>query len=226
MVHIMGSKNTLALATITCTSLLAMLVAPVAPLPAGDRYPFGSKFSGDGTFYGDVPPGDGNCAIEYPVPDMYEGMIPMAVSLYDMYDDSAMCGACIVGYGTGNGSGKTPITGNFRGFVSDSCEECAKGDLDFATTGDGRWDITWKFVECPSGGDPSFIFEGSNEWYWKIQPRGTGSPVKELWVDGEKATMTQDNFFTASGRRASSTGPLMPRLVVSVLSVNNGCGPH
>ena len=53
-------------------------------------------------------------------------------------------------------------------------------------------------MECPSGGDPPFIVEGSNEWYWKIQARETKSPVTQLWVDGKKAKMTQDNFFTAS----------------------------
>ena len=42
------------------------------------------------------------------------------------------------------------------------------------------------------------IFEGSNDWYWKIQPRETKSPVIKLLVNDEEATMTQDNFFTAS----------------------------
>ena len=189
---VQAMRSILALAAVATTSLM---FCPATAAP----YPFGNKFSGDGTYYGNVSPSDGNCAIEYPIPSMYRGMIPMAVSLYDMYDDSVMCGACIEGTGTGHGSGKNPIKGKFKGFVSDSCAECSKGDLDFAKSGDGRWDISWKFVECPSGGDPSFIFEGSNEWYWKIQPRGTKSPVSELWVDGNKASMTQDNFFTAQG---------------------------
>ena len=192
MVNMTNCRIFFLLAAVTQTSLM-LVPAGAAP------YPFGSKFSGDGTYYGDVSPGDGNCAIGYPIPDMYDGMIPMAVSLHDMYDNSAICGACIEGSGTGKGSGKNPIKGSFKGFVSDSCAECSKGDLDFAKSGDGRWDISWKFVACPSGGDPSFIFEGSNAWYWKIQPRGTKSPVKDLWVDGKSATMTQDNFFTAQG---------------------------
>ena len=186
------TNSILILAAVVSASLFLLSPASAA------HYPYGNKFSGDGTYYGDVSPSDGNCAIDYPIPSMYDGMIPMAVSLYNMYDDSAMCGACIEGTGTGKGSGKNPIKGKFKGFVSDSCGGCAKGDLDFAKSGDGRWDISWKFVECPSGGNPSFIFEGSNEWYWKIQPRETKSPVTQLWVDGKKATMTQDNFFTAS----------------------------
>lgn len=202
------ASNFFVVATIIIAATSPMLARAVR-----DRYPFGSKFTGDGTYYGEIPPGDGHCAIEHPLPDMYEGMIPMAVSLHDMYDDSAMCGACIVGFGTGVGSGKNPIKGTFRGFVSDSCAECAKGDLDFAMVGDGRWDIIWKFVQCRSGGDPQFIFEGSNEWYWKIQSRATTSPVKELWIDGEKATKTDDNFFTAS------EGPYYGKKVVRTTTV-------
>lgn len=185
-------SNILVLAAAAGTSLLLAPVASAAP------YPFGVDFSGEGTYYGDVSPGDGNCAIEDPIPSMYNGMIPMAVSLYDMYENSAVCGACVEGYGTGRGSGADPIEGPFKGFISDSCGGCAKGDLDFAMVGDGRWNIEWKFVECPSGGNPSFIFEGSNDWYWKIQPRETKSPVIKLLVNDEEATMTQDNFFTAS----------------------------
>lgn len=53
-----------------------------------------------------------------------------------------------------------------------SCPECSSGDLDFAADGDGRWDISWHFVPCDGGDDITYIFEGSNEFYWKIQPRG------------------------------------------------------
>lgn len=203
------STSILALAAAAGTSLLLAAV----PLASAAPYPFGVDFKGEGTYYGDVSPGDGNCAIEDPIPSMYAGMIPMAVSLYDMYENSAVCGACIEGYGTGSGAGADPIKGAFKGFVSDSCGGCAKGDLDFAMVGDGRWDIEWKFVECPSGGDPSFIFEGSNDWYWKIQPRETKSPVMQLWVGGEQAEMTQDNFFTAT------TGPFFGEQTVKTTTL-------
>ena len=190
MVHI--TDNIMSLSAVVGASLM------LSPASAA-TYPFGSKFKGDGTYYGDVSPSEGNCAIEHPIPSTYNGMIPMAISLHDMYDDSTICGACIEGTGTGKGAGKNPIKGKFKCFVSDSCEECAKGDLDFAKSGDGRSDIEWKFLECPSGGNPSSIFEGSNGWYRKIQARETESPVTQVWVDGKKATMTQDKFFTASG---------------------------
>ena len=75
---------------------------------------------------------------------------------------------------------------------------CAKGDLDFAKSGDGRWDIEWKFVSCP-GESISFEFEGSNAEYWKIQPRGTKTPVESLTINRLAASRTLDNFFLLSG---------------------------
>lgn len=112
-----------------------------------------------------------------------------------MYGDSLMCGACIEGSGSGVGAGGDPIKGKFEAYVTDKCPECAPGDLDFSQAGDGRWEIEWHFVPCPRGKDPTFVFEGSNTFYWKIQPRGTKTPVKELKVRGYPAARTDDNFF-------------------------------
>lgn len=49
------------------------------------------------------------------------------------------------------------------------CPECAFGDLDFSSSGDGRWDITWGFAPCEDSSDQTFLFEGSNEFYWKVR---------------------------------------------------------
>ena len=81
----------------------------------------------------------------------------------------------------------------------DKCPECSPGDLDFSKSGDGRWDISWKFVKCPGSNKPSFIFQGSHEYYWKIQPLGTNTPVVELTVDGAAETKTDYNLFEVSG---------------------------
>ncbi|CAM9700723.1 unnamed protein product [Ascophyllum nodosum] len=164
---------------------------------AKSEYPFdGTTFSGDGTYYGETS--DGNCAIRSPIPRMYGGMIPVALNAAQ-YGGSELCGACIEGEGSGNGAGSDPITGPFKAYVMDKCPECATGDLDFSKSGDGRWDISWKFVECPGSSEPSFIFEGSHEYYWKIQPRGTKTPVVELTVDGAAGSKTDDNFFEVPG---------------------------
>lgn len=116
------------------------------------------------------------------------------------YENSELCGACIEGEGSGEGAGANPVTGSFKAFVSDQCPECAYGDLDFSQSGDGRWDITWNFVPCPGGDDEaSFLFEGSNDFYWKIQPRGTKTPVQSLSVNGAAGSRTDDNFFVVRG---------------------------
>lgn len=65
-------------------------------------------------------------------------------------------------------------------------------------SGDGRWDVEWKFVKCP-GEEVDFAFEKKEKWYWKIQPQGTETPVKELTVNGVGSTKTDDNFFEPDG---------------------------
>lgn len=65
-------------------------------------------------------------------------------------------------------------------------------------SGDGRWDIEWKFVACP-GETVSFKFEGSNPYFWKLQPQGTKTPVESLTINGQVASRTQDNFFELEG---------------------------
>ena len=47
--------------------------------------------------------------------------------------------------------------------------------LDFATSGDGRWKVNFKAIDCPTvsgqDGKIQFKFQGSNPWYFKIQVR-------------------------------------------------------
>lgn len=126
---------------------------------------------------------------------MYPNAFTTVAVGYDNYDGSLGCGRCIEGEGSGNGLGSDPISGPFQAFISDKCPECAAGDLDFAESGDGRWDISWKFVDCPGKDKPDFIFEGSNDFYWKMQPRGTSVPVKSLSVNGVDGERVDDNFF-------------------------------
>ncbi len=61
-------------------------------------------------------------------------------------------------------------------------------------SGDGRWDIEWKFVECP-GEDISFVSPSANGYYWKVQPRGTKTPVEYLSFAGQSGVRTDDNHF-------------------------------
>lgn len=77
---------------------LYLLSSVLLPLSSSAlTYPYGETFTGDGTYYGEIPLGDANCAFDDPQPSIYDGMIPMAVSKYNMYDGSAICGACLEG---------------------------------------------------------------------------------------------------------------------------------
>ncbi|CAM9495915.1 unnamed protein product, partial [Scytosiphon promiscuus] len=165
---------------------------PASGFSAGQ---YGAEYNGDGTYYGETT--QGNCAFGGNVPGMYSGMIPIALNR-PQYSDSLMCGACLEGKASGNGNGANPIPSTFKGYITDQCPECSTGDLDFSVSGDGRWDIEWEFVACP-GESISFKFEGSNQWYWKLQPQGTKTPVVSLTINGKAASRTDDNHFVLEG---------------------------
>lgn len=189
------------------TFLLFLALSPVL-IHAVSPSDYGKVFHGDGTYYGYTT--DGNCAIRAPFPSMYNGMVPVAIN-NDQYDGSLACGACVVFEGTGPGAGANPIRGPFLGVVTDRCPECKHGDLDLAQPGDGRWDIKWHFVPCP-GQKVAFFFEGSNTYYYKIQPRGVPMPIKKLFVSGREGRRVMDNFFEIHNGAGFET-PTMIKLV-------------
>ncbi|PXF45115.1 Expansin-YoaJ [Gracilariopsis chorda] len=168
---------------------LALLLAVVAnAMSPNDYY---RVFHGEGTYYGYTT--RGNCAIRSPMPSMYNGMLPVAIN-NAQYENSASCGACLQVTGYGQGSGANPIRGTFKAYVHDRCPECKYGDIDLSKGGDGRWRVHWKFIPCP-GEFVFFLFEGSNRYYLKLQPRGLKTPVSALSVGGQWGTKTQDNFY-------------------------------
>eukprot|EP00803_Ostreobium_quekettii_P004794 evm.model.scf_1049EXC.1 EVM.evm.TU.scf_1049EXC.1 scf_1049EXC:9030-10199(+) len=152
---------------------------------------YSSTFYGDGTYYG--PSNWGACVLRDPVPSYYSGMMPVAMNVAQ-FEDSASCGTCLQVWGSGNGAGANPITGSFMAFVSDNCPGCKWGDIDLSTNGDGRWDVQWTAVPCPDS-QISFKFEGSHQWYLKVQPRGMKSPAVKVTIDGQWAKHSTDNFF-------------------------------
>lgn len=183
---------------------LALLIAfqsltvPVSSAGYGfSPYDYGKLFSGDGTYYGLTS--GGNCAMgpQSNLPHMYRSMVPIAIN-NDQYDNSKSCGACLLVTGRGRGSGGRPIRGTFRAYIHDRCPECSRGDVDLSASGDGRWHVSWKFVACPMN-DAYFAFEGSNNFYKKIQVRGLRYPAKMMWINGKRADRSQDNFFIAHG---------------------------
>ncbi|CAM9496123.1 unnamed protein product, partial [Scytosiphon promiscuus] len=149
------------------------------------------------------------------------GVLSCAVALNDpQYGDSLMCGACLEGTANGNGNGANPVPSSFKGYITDKCPECSWGDLDFSKSGDGRWDIKWEFVPCP-GESISFKFEGSNQWYWKIQPQGTKTPVVSLTINGQRASRTDDNHFVLQGGPWYGSQTVVTTTVDGVIRTSN-----
>lgn len=52
--------------------------------------------------------------------------------------------------GSGLGIGKTPLVGIFSLAVANVFANGQLGDLDLQRGGDGRWEVLWQFVSCPS----------------------------------------------------------------------------
>lgn len=121
-------KFTASTVAISCTAAALLSFGKPVVGAEGDNLvsPYGETFTGEGTYYGEIPASAGNCAMRGELPSMYSGMIPVAIN-GPQYDNAMMCGACIEGTGSGNGAGADPITGTFKAFVSDQCPECAWG---------------------------------------------------------------------------------------------------
>lgn len=156
---------------------------------------YGKTFNGEGTFYGLTSGGNCGMGAQSDLPEMYHSMLPVAIN-HDQYAKSASCGACLEVTGHGNGIGTTPITGTFYAYVHDHCHECKKGDLDLSSSGDGRWNISFKFIPCPQN-SPELLFEGSNDYYKKIQIRGLTYPAWGMHISGKRGGRSQDNFFVS-----------------------------
>lgn len=172
---------------------------------------YGKTFNGEGTFYGFSTGGNCGMGSKWDLPKMYHSMLPVAIN-HEQYANSASCGACLKVTGHGNGIGTTPITGTFYAYVHDHCYECKKGDLDLSSSGDGRWNISFKFIPCPNN-QPELLFEGSNDYYKKIQIRGLTYPAWGMHINGKRGDRSQDNFFV------SYNGPFPQRGMIRVKDV-------
>mmetsp|Transcript_2442 Transcript_2442/g.6133 ORF Transcript_2442/g.6133 Transcript_2442/m.6133 type:complete len:177 (+) Transcript_2442:1-531(+) len=103
-----------------------------------------------------------------------------------------LCGLCVRVWASGEGAGGDPMHWDgdlFR--VDNLCPECKKGDLDFAREGhgDGRWDITWQAVACPTepGGIHYMLDSGDNKYFVKERPLNVPTPVTKMEMkDGGK----------------------------------------
>jgi hypothetical protein len=113
-----------------------------------------SSFDGEGTFYGDGGAGEhGACMLKRG----FNGVATTVAINKPQYADGQACGKCVLISGKGVGSGQTPIIGPMLATIDNECPECAFGDIDLGLGGDGRWKISWDFVECPSQNNKRYL---------------------------------------------------------------------
>jgi hypothetical protein len=117
-----------------------------------------ASFDGDGTFYGDGGAGDrGACMLQRG----FNGVSTTVAMNKQQYDGGKVCGKCVLISGKGVGSGQTPIIGPILATIDNECPECNFGDVDLGLGGDGRWKITWDFIDCPNPNTKSNLRVGN-----------------------------------------------------------------
>ena len=79
--------------------------------------------------------------------------------------------------------------------IDNKCPECAFGDLDLGEGGDGRWEVQWNKIPCPSDGGLQFSKQGSNASYAKVKAEGGPASVTGMTCNGIQGTGTPDGFF-------------------------------
>ncbi|XP_064609550.1 uncharacterized protein LOC135473619 [Liolophura sinensis] len=168
--------------------LLISTAAAVTPTLQGDIDTqilrlYQGNFNGDATYYGEGSNRGGLCQYfppGLPPAGRAPGMRSAALNSRQIYN-SMGCGMCFKVHGTGDGLGQTPVVGDSYAFVDDVCPECHEGDLDFSEDGDGRWDIGIQAVQCPVGdSNIEYKFQGSHQWYIKLQIRNHRIPITHL----------------------------------------------
>ncbi len=170
--------------------ILMPLVAVSQEVRCNDQWHFG-----EGTFYGGVAGGQGNCGLDVPVGDTMH----VAMNHAD-YDSSYACGACLRVVGP---------RGTVHLRVVDRCPECKPGDLDMtpqaffalAQERDGRIPLSWQYVPCPVTQSISIKFKiGSSAFWSAVQVRNSRYAIARFeyrHADGsyEEVPRTMYNFF-------------------------------
>lgn len=170
---------------------LALLAAAASSAAGVDFEALSSSLqAGDGTFYGMGDGGDdtrGACSFSENFANTHalpwtKG-VAVTLAMNDaQFESGAACGLCVRFRGTGAGLGTTPLPTTWtRGFVNNRCPECAPGDLDINTGGDGRWKIEWVATPCDVGGSPlHYTIPVSNPFWASIVISNTAVPVKAV----------------------------------------------
>jgi len=181
---------------------------------------FRKTFSGDGTYYGESRGGTCSYGQSNPNEDNNWAVDAFIALNNPQFLKSVTCGMCLKVTGEGVGLGNSPIVGEHLVFVDNLCPECHEGSVDFGTSGDGRWEISIQAVQCPVGDSTiQYRFQGSNQWYIKLQVRNARIPITslELMKDGQwvSLTHTDDGHWVATNMGEWPTGPIDVRMTAA-----------
>ncbi|RHY50305.1 hypothetical protein DYB30_000622 [Aphanomyces astaci] len=157
-------------------SAVALLAVGLAPTDG---------FSGDATAYSDKWQG-GNCGFSSVGGD---GQSYFAALNAPQWGNKMQCGRCARVACVSPACASRPA---IIVAITDQCPECKTGDLDLsiqsfkALTGHdpARYKIDWQFVECPvefvKGSLEFDVKEGSNAFWWALQPRNFAQPIRSV----------------------------------------------
>lgn len=144
--------------------------------PPGSGSVIGSRYTGDGTYYGAT--GQGACSY-----DASPQNLMVAAMNAPQWENSAVCGMCVEVTGPKGDANKIVVR------IVDLCPECKMGDLDlseqaFAAIAEpaaGRVKISWQPVACAVSGPLAYKFkEGSSQYWMGVQVRSSRLPISKL----------------------------------------------
>jgi expansin (peptidoglycan-binding protein) len=185
----------------TAALALVLVVAALASCRTS-----GDVHRGQGTFYGGGS--FGACGFDQNVGVRYAAMNPVD------YANARACGAHVR---------VTGPEGTVTVQVVDLCPECKAGDVDLgpeafdliADPVDGRVPISWQYVSGPDASPVQYqVKDGSNPWWFAIQPRRHRNLVTtlEVQVGGRWVALQRQgyNYFVADA--GLGPGPFTVRL--------------
>jgi len=174
--------------------LWTLLVLLIASTHADISYT--TTYTGQLTFYGAGSDSGGKCSTQNPRVALSNSLPTVAIG---SFGNAEKCGVCVLitPKGTGSGNSDFPTRAPFTAFVNNECPECGDNNLDLAQAGDGRWDITWKYVECPTSGNMDLQLKvGSSKYWTELQVRNYKVAVKnvEYQINGNWVGLTRKPY--------------------------------
>lgn len=168
-------------------------------------------FHVDATYSGVTAGGNCGMGSQSSLPSVYHKMIPVEINT-EQYANSSSCGACIELVSKGKPLGPGPLKEKYFAYVHGRCDGCGPASMGLSIPGTGMEKIKWSFIACPKS-LPQLKFEGSTQYYKKVQIRGMVYPAEKMIINGKIGRRSEDNYFI------SSSGPFPREGLVKVVDI-------